>query len=283
MRKARAFFWSRAAVGGLVISTASLAVVGVCAMFLDLPPDWAAFVRAVCVVSFACVAGFALGVAQVATAAAQTLQGKPEFLTAFKLALWCAVLTGCVSLAGVHLGWSLLTGHTDALPPWWAVDLGGLGLAFVKPAMSFVIEACVTVDRAEIKVAEDAVTARLDAIAAEERAARRVRAEPTPAPSPLKGEEAPAQRRSNLKVVEKVAGGAAAGLLLMGAAGAPAQAAVATEPMAHTQTAGAVTPAMRAEAKRMIAQGINPRRTSKLTRVPYSTCKRYAAEIRAAA
>jgi len=166
MEQERSFFWSRVFVGGLVVCCAVLAVGGFLATFAILPAPWPSALRWLCVLAFAGVAGFSLGVAQMATAMAQALQGRPEHLIAFRLAIACAVLCGLVSLAGVHLGWCLISGRRDGLPEWWVVDIAGALLGAVKPAMTFVIEACRSASRADVAAAKAAADA-LDRAAAE--------------------------------------------------------------------------------------------------------------------
>ncbi len=146
-----------------------MAVVGILTMFNALPDDLVPFMRFVLIVAAAGVAAFALITAQMATAMAQVLLGSDEHRLALKLSIACALLCGLVSLAGVHLGWAVLSNHPEDLPPWWAVDLGGLGLMFVKPAQAFVIEACRAVERDRLNALHAADAERQDK-AAERRA-----------------------------------------------------------------------------------------------------------------
>src|SRR5690606_8210258 len=105
---------------------------------------------------------------------------------------------------------------------------------------------------------------------------------------PAKSEPArPVPRGSRPKLVDamaKTAAGAAAGLALMGA-GEPAQAAPqAAQPEPRREAAGSPgepTPAQRAEARSLIAQGVAPKEVSRRTGVPHGTCKRQAAEFKA--
>lgn len=298
---ARAITWANRFVWGLVLSTAALAVAGIAAMFLDLPAEWVGRLEAVCVIALACVAGFALGVANSAAAAMRSLAGDKETIAAFWLALVVAGLTGLVSLVGVHIGWAVLTDAPQQLPSWEAVDAAGLGLAFVKPAMSYVIAACRDKELQERARAEAAERARLDAIAADERARRHAeqmrrieleaayktaQAEPerkgvdTRIDTPSPRSNSP---RKHLSVVEKLAAGAAAATVL--AAGmSPAEASSTsyqTEPAPRAQRSDTVTAEDRALARSLIAQGVAPLEVHKRTGVPHGTCKRQAAEFKA--
>lgn len=141
--RARSFFWSKLFVGGLVLCTAALTVAGISAHYFDLGADWNATLDMICAGAFAGIAAFALATSQMAAAMAQALRGKPQFQTAFGFACACAVICGLISVGGAHMG-ALVLGLD-----WRVVDLGGFLLAFVKPAMSVVIEAAGEAARAD--------------------------------------------------------------------------------------------------------------------------------------
>lgn len=195
----RSFIRAEASVLGLVVSTAALAVAGVLAFGPDPASQLGLSLKQACVIAFAGVIGFALWVSMAATQLAAILKGRAEHQVALKLAVGVAILCGMVSVAGAHLGFAVFRGAPESLPAWWAVDLGGLGLGFVKPAMAFVIQAGREVSRAEIAAneAHEAAEARAaaDRSLAADAAARAERlalaapapaqiAAPSPAPKP---------------------------------------------------------------------------------------------------
>jgi len=294
MPAVRTFFWSRFVVLGLLASTAALAVVGVCAAYLDLPADAGDAVRRICVIAFAAVAGFALTVAQSAAALLPTLKGKPDRAAGFWIAVFCAVLCGLVSLVGVWLGHGVLTGHVKQIAE-GLIIAGGLGLTFVKPAMSYVIAECEAVDKEDAKADGAAEDARLERAA--ERAANHRHqealarisgeaqvghqaSEPRAQPAPVRR---PATRPKLVETSAKTAAGAVLGLTLL-SAGEPAHATPGAAPLEPVRTQaeprGEVTAAKRAEARSLIAQGIGPAEVHRRTGVPHGTCKRMGWEFR---
>lgn len=200
--------FARACILGLVLATAALAVAGIIAMFLvDLPAPWPGRLYGLCVIAFAAVALFALGVAQAAAAAAAVLIGRPEkkFRAAFWIATGCAALCGMTSAAGVHLGWAILTDARDALPSPALIDAAGVLLAFTKPLMGFVIQCVEEVGRLEAKDADDA---RLAAARALDLASAQARvhaaAEAANDSAPLQVARArPSQARAAAKALER--------------------------------------------------------------------------------
>lgn len=142
MTSARSFVLARWLVAALVVCTALLTVSGIAAQYFDLGPEWNARLEMACAASFAGIAVFALATSQVAAAMAQTLSKSKEHKLAFRMAAGCTLVTGAISVGGAHMG-ALVLGLNPVL-----VDIGGLLLAFVKPCMSFVAEACDEIERA---------------------------------------------------------------------------------------------------------------------------------------
>lgn len=180
----RDFMLAKISVGGLLLSTAVLVVAGVLSLFGELIGPLAPFLKGACILGFAGIAGFALAVAQAAASCAQVLDGD-EYAGARGAAYICAAITGAVSLAGVYLGDAVLNGHPVTLPPLEVMLFAGFLLAFIKPAMTFVITACETKERGRVE-AGDALLALRDARIVElERQLREARAAiPTPAEKP---------------------------------------------------------------------------------------------------
>lgn len=202
---ARSFSRARTSVFGLMLATACLAIAGVLAMFAAPPgTPMSGALSGVCIVAFAAVAGFSLWVSMEATACAQVLgEGKGGHGWAQLIAWVCAIFTGLVSIAGAHLGYAVITEAPNDLPPMWAVDIGGLGLAFVKPGMSFVIEACVSADRIDVEARDLLLEARDQRIRELERECRDLREGRASAPS------APARSTGPINLAEARAKAAA--------------------------------------------------------------------------
>ncbi len=157
----RSYRWSSRFVVGLIAATAALTVAGALATFLPLSQEWRDCLYAVCVIALASAAGLALAVSNAAVTLAQhILATDPKRSGTLAMAIGCAIATGLVSIGGVHLGWELLVSRTGRIGgiETWMVDLAGLALGVVKPAMSWVIAACCEIDAAEAKQA-DAVEA----------------------------------------------------------------------------------------------------------------------------
>jgi hypothetical protein len=143
----------------------------VLAMFMRLGADGDAFLRTLCVISFAAVAGLALANANNAASAAMHAMSRGTHWTHWHFAtlvpaVICAVGFCLSSVIGVHLGWEIMTqGVTHAQPPKAEqVLIAAAFLAFAKPAMSWVIEGRRTMDKAEADAAEALENARLDAL-----------------------------------------------------------------------------------------------------------------------
>lgn len=143
MTSARSFILARWLVAALVVCTALLTVSGIAAQYFDLGPDWNTRLEMACATSFAGIAVFALATSQVAASMAQTLSKSAEHRIAFRMAIGCTLVTAAISVGGAHMGAIVL-----GLDP-FLVDAAGLCLAFVKPCMSFVSEACAEIARAE--------------------------------------------------------------------------------------------------------------------------------------
>lgn len=201
----RDFWLAKLSVGGLLISTAVLVVAGVLSLFGQIIGDWAPVLKAACILGFAGIAGFALAVAQAAASCAQVLDGE-EFTGARRVAYLCAAITGAVSLAGVYLGDAVLNGHPVTLPPLEVMLFAGFLLAFIKPAMTFVITACETKERGRLD-AGDAVIAAKDARIVElERQLREVRAaNPTPAEKPAETNPQPVSQPRPVRAQQRAA------------------------------------------------------------------------------
>lgn len=169
----RTFHWSNAVVIGLLACDVALTVSGALSHLMqgELAAADLSLARWVCVMAFAGVTGFALGVTQAAASAAQMLHGKPEHVFARRLAWICALLCAGVSVFGVEMAGDLLTGETTVRLDRTLLLAAGLGLAGIKPAMSFVLNACRqiaetdwTAHLASQRLADDAAeTARRDA------------------------------------------------------------------------------------------------------------------------
>jgi len=296
----RAHIWAGWFVWGLLGATAALAVAGIAARFLPLDAADAKALEGFCVLALAGVAGFSLAVANSAATAISALAGKGKPI-ALGLAVIVAIITGLVSLAGVHLAWAVLTGQPDALPSWDAVHAAGFALAFVKPAQSFVIGAWRELEqdaasadaRAELDFRHQLALTREANLHAERMARIGAKsAPPEPAPAgeperePAQGSPRPA-KRTHLKAVEKTAIGAAAAAMLL-ASGSQAEAApiasqnCPAEPAnCEPETAGEPGAEARALARSLIAQGERPRAVHLRTHVPEGTCKRWAAAFKA--
>lgn len=235
----RSFFWSRVFLIGLVASCAALTVAGIAATYVELPAEFAGLERsldAICAIAFAGIAGFALGVSQMAAAMAVTLSGESHrkgLFCAFNLAVACSLVCGFISLGGIHLGAERL-----GLDPLW-LDIAGAALCLVKPTMSFITEAA----RQESEAQAAALTATTDAMFYADRADSRqlerdrltkpeASALPAPEPKPAPvSTRRPAKRKKPSIARRAVAG------VLMATAGAggvahaePAPGAGATEP-----------------------------------------------------
>lgn len=251
MTAPRSYASTKAAVGGLIVSTAVLTVAGIAAMFLDLGDRAGAAFQFACVGALAAVAVFALFVSYDAARAARRCAGKPNARGTLRAAVFCAVVCGAVSLVGVHLAWLLLVESASPtlrahLPPWWVVDLGGLLLAIVKPMMGWVTEECEQLDAEERRAEEAAEAVRRDAAAAAERtlrheerlaqiaagAASATRVAETPPPAATVTDIATARPRRRNRMVETLA---LAGVAAMSANAAPA--ATPPAPIVETQAA----------------------------------------------
>lgn len=167
----RDFWLAKLSVGGLLISTAVLVVAGVLSLFGQIIGDWAPILKASCILGFAGIAGFALWVAQSAASCAQVLDGE-EYTGARRTAYFCAGITGAVSLAGVYLGDAVLNGHPVTLPPIETMLVAGFFLAYIKPAMTFVITACESKERGRVDATDAIVQAKDARIATLERELR---------------------------------------------------------------------------------------------------------------
>jgi len=167
----RDFMLAKISVGGLLLSTAVLVVAGVLSLFGELIGPLAPYLKGACILGFAGIAGFALAVAQAAASCAQVLDGD-KYAGARGVAYVCAAITGAVSLAGVYLGDAVLNGHPVTLPPLEVMLCAGFLLAFIKPAMTFVITACETKERGRIDATDAIVQAKDARIATLERELR---------------------------------------------------------------------------------------------------------------
>lgn len=141
MTSARSFVLARWLVAALVVCTALLTVSGIAAQYFDLGPKWNSIIRMCCAASFAGIAVFALATSQVAASMAQTLSKSDGHKLAFRMAVACTLVTGAISVGGAHMG-AVALGLDPLL-----VDIGGFLLAFVKPSMSYVSEACAEIAR----------------------------------------------------------------------------------------------------------------------------------------
>lgn len=152
MERERTFPLTVLFVTGLLACTVTLGVTGGLAALLESSIDAEAvtLMRIACAVAFAGIVGFACAVAQVATASAQMLSGRPEHRVAFWLAVACACLCALVSWFGVDLGGNFLNGHAAVRLDPSMLMVAGLGLGFVKPAMSYVREACRACERERV-------------------------------------------------------------------------------------------------------------------------------------
>lgn len=148
MTGSRSFVLARWLVAALVFCTALLTVSGIASQYFDLGPEWNPRLKMACAASFAGIAVFSLATSQVAASMAQTLSKSEHHVAAFRMAVGCTLVTGAISVGGAHMG-AIVLGLDPLL-----VDIGGLCLAFVKPCMSFVAEACDEIEKAA-KLAED--------------------------------------------------------------------------------------------------------------------------------
>lgn len=192
--KERDFTLAKASVWGVLIGTFILVVAGVLSLFRDVIPEAAPLLKGACILGFAIIAGFALAVAQSAAACAAFLPKGSR-----GLAYACAGITGLVSIAGVYLGDSILSDQPASMPPLWAMLIGALALAFIKPAMANVIAAC-EVHQGLASASFDAVIGAKDArIATLERElrdlTRRLGASESAAPEP--------SQPTNVEVLDK--------------------------------------------------------------------------------
>lgn len=193
----RSFLWSRIFLVGLVASCAVLTVAGIAATYVDLPAKWDGSLDAVCAVAFAGIAGFALGVSQMAAAMAVTLQGRREgVFCPFNLAVACSLVCGLISLGGIHLGAERL-----GLDPFW-LDLAGGALCVVKPTMSYLTEAAREVSTLAVQSRADAAEAAFYADRSESRALEAKRLEtaaPAALPAPATSSAPPPVRRQRTR------------------------------------------------------------------------------------
>lgn len=210
----RSFFWSRVFLLGLVASCAVLTVAGIAATYVDLPAEFAGLegsLDAICALAFAGIAGFALGVSQMAAAMAVTLRAPAHRqgpLCAFNLAVGCSIICGFISLGGIHLGAERL-----GLDPFW-LDVAGGALCLVKPTMAYLTEASREVSRLEAIARAAASDAAFYADRDKGRDLEALRysqppAQPQalPAPAPIRRQAKP--RKRNRGVMRKVAEGVA--------------------------------------------------------------------------
>ena len=204
---ARDFTLEKAAVLGLLLCTGALAVAGVLSLFGTVVLGAAPILKTVCIFAMAGMAGFSLFVAQSAASCAQLLDGDDVKHARF-IAYFCEIVTGLVSVAGVYLGDAILRGHHAEPPPLEAMLVGGFLLAFIKPAMSYVITACETHQGAKLS-GVDAMLAvkdrRIAELEAELRKARSPAENPLPAndqaPAAKPPRATPAQCRSVAKAL----------------------------------------------------------------------------------
>jgi hypothetical protein len=295
MTEPRAFAFSQLCAWGLTGSCAALGLAGVLGMFTPDGQFWGLDRTGWCVLFLALVMAFSIAsVNNMAEAAMQAID-RPGGWRAWHWptlipAVFCAVGFAIAANIGVHLGWEILVASAPrhhGLPSTETVDAVFLFLSCAKPASMLAIAGRQAMDRAAAEDAKAREQARLDAIAAEQRALAHeerlaaVQAKAAAASAP----EAPPARRPRqrkLKLVEA----AAVGLAIAGSAGAAhadqpptAHAEPAERPTAAPEAArGPVTDAMRAEARLLLATGLKPGPVSRQTGVPLSTCKRYAGE-----
>lgn len=160
MTEPRRFIVSTVFAWSLTISVGVMTVVGVMAAFLPAGVIDQPALRIACVLSFAALAGLALGNANCAAAAAQhAVSRNAPFWTAVAPALLNAAIFCGASVVGVHLGWEMmrLNVHGDIqLPDTSVIDLCAFLVAFAKVAQAWVVETRKSLDQAAIEAAEAA-------------------------------------------------------------------------------------------------------------------------------
>lgn len=215
---AQSFIWSRIFLIGLVSSCAVLTVAGVAARYFDLPPSWGLSVdllNDICALAFAGIAGFSLGVSQMAAAMAVTLKNEKRsgMLCPFNLAVFSAAVCGLISLGGVHLG------AVQLGLDWRVLDLGGLALVAVKPIMSFVTEEARAISRRKVQEIKDRDEERFWKDRADSRALEQKRLGETGPQSPQDGATgASPEKVVRLQPKRSTAARKAAGVLMAAAA-----------------------------------------------------------------
>lgn len=256
-------------------------------------PQAAGFVL-LAVLSF--IVQIAANIAAAAARQAQAAKLGNEFFRARVLML----LGGAYNAVSLHHAFELV----GFLAGDWAPLAWGLAvsLAFYEPAQYWIDEALAHVRAERIAKREAAEQAFQDTrerdrrahLLALEEAQRRGRERET-AQALMSAPSAPARTgakvvplasaRRKKSVVAQVAKAAAiGGVMLSGAAAAKVARphAPPVEPAPRTQNLSGVTPAQRAEAKALLAQGVGPSEVARQTGVPPGTCRRYACELRAA-
>ncbi len=177
MTAPRRFIVSTVFAWSLTIAVGVMTVAGVVAAFLPADMLDQSATRLACVLSFAALAGLALGNANCAAAAAQhsVSQGAP-FWTATFPALLNAAIFCAASVIGVHLGWEMLKAGAQPgihLPETWIVDTAAFLVSFAKVAQAWVVETRRSLDAAQIAASEAAEREELSAIRKAERSATR--------------------------------------------------------------------------------------------------------------
>lgn len=160
MTEPRRFLVSTIFAWSLTISVGVMTVVGVMAAFLPAGSTDATTLRTICVLSFAALAGLALGNANCAAAAAQhAVSRNAPFWTAVAPALLNAAIFCGASVIGVHLGWEMMRANVSSdikLPDTAVIDACAFLVAFAKVGQAWVVETRKSLDQAAIEAADAA-------------------------------------------------------------------------------------------------------------------------------
>lgn len=264
MTEPRKFIVSTIFAWSLTISVGVMTVAGVVAAFL--PPEMIdqPTLRVACVLSFAALAGLALGNANCAAAAAQhtVSQGAP-FWTATAPALLNAAIFCAASVIGVHLGWEILKASAQPgihLPDTAVVDVAAFLVAFAKVAQAWVVETRRSLDAASIALADAAAREEMAAIRAADKSAVRPPRQPFQ-PAVVEGGRTPSRAGQVATGVAVVTAGMTGAM-----ADRPAEAATfalpSLEPVNHSEQ---TWPNREAHAAALLAQGRSQREAAKLT------------------